>query len=43
VGLEVIGKLIGHSSIKTTQRYAHLANSALKEATEIFAKKITGS
>jgi len=39
VGLEVIGKLIGHSNIKTTQRYAHLANSALKEATELFKTK----
>ena len=25
VGLEVIGKLVGHSNIRTTQRYAHLA------------------
>ncbi len=41
VGLEVIGKLIGHSSIRTTQRYSHLANDSLKKATDIFAKKIT--
>ena len=39
VGLEVIGKLIGHSNIKTTQRYSHLANSALKQATELFKTK----
>lgn len=40
VGLEVIGKLVGHSNIRTTQRYAHLANSSLKQATSMFANKI---
>ncbi len=32
VSLEVIGKLLGHSSYQTTQRYAHLSHTALKEA-----------
>jgi integrase len=35
VGLEVIGKLVGHSNIRTTQRYSHLADKALKEATNL--------
>ena len=41
VGLEVIGKLVGHSNAKTTQRYAHLINSTLKQATEVFGNKIS--
>lgn len=40
ISLEVIGKLIGHSSITTTQRYSHLANSSLKQATDMLASKI---
>lgn len=40
VSLEVIGKLIGHSSITTTQRYSHLANSSLKQATDMLASEI---
>ncbi len=40
IGLEVIGKLVGHSNIRTTQRYAHLANSSLKQATSMFANKV---
>ena len=40
IGLEVIGKLVGHSNIRTTQRYAHLANSSLKQATSMFADKV---
>ncbi len=40
VGLEVIGKLIGHSSASTTQRYSHLINNTLKSATEIFGNKV---
>jgi integrase len=40
VGLEVIGKLVGHSNIRTTQRYAHLANSSLKQATSMLAGKV---
>ena len=44
--LQVVGKLIGHTQIATTQRYAHLADSALREATntfgDIFSAAATG-
>lgn len=43
VGLEVIGKLVGHSNIRTTQRYAHLANSSLKQAANLMSDKIKNS
>ena len=32
--LAVIGKLLGHTKILTTQRYAHLADDPLRQATE---------
>ena len=32
--LAVIGKLLGHSKITTTQRYAHLADDPLRQANE---------
>ncbi len=32
--LSVVGKLLGHSKILTTQRYAHLADDPLRKATE---------
>jgi integrase len=34
VGLHVIGALLGHTQPQTTARYAHLVDSALREATE---------
>jgi integrase len=34
IPLEVIGKLLGHSQISTTQRYAHLRVDVLAQATE---------
>lgn len=40
VSLEVIGKLVGHTNSRTTQRYAHLMNAPLKLATEMFGKNI---
>lgn len=40
VGLEVIGKLVGHSNTKTTERYSHLINSTLRQAAEVFGSKI---
>ncbi|RMH27057.1 MAG: integrase, partial [Planctomycetota bacterium] len=32
--LAVIGRLLGHSKILTTQRYAHLADDPLRRANE---------
>lgn len=37
--LHMIGQLLGHKRIATTQRYAHLVDSALRELTE----KVSGS
>jgi integrase len=36
--LQVIGKLLGHTAIKTTFRYAHLDNAQLRQATNEAAK-----
>ena len=35
VHLQVVGKLLGHSDIRTTQRYAHLVTNTLKQASEM--------
>jgi integrase len=40
VSLQVAGKLLGHSDTRTTERYSHLINSTLKQATDIFGDKI---
>jgi integrase len=34
LSLPIIGKLLGHTQARTTQRYAHLADDPLREATE---------
>jgi integrase len=36
VSLQVVGKLLGHTQPQTTWRYAHVADKALREATNIF-------
>ena len=38
--LPMIGKLLGHSQIQTTARYAHLARDSVKEAAELVAESI---
>jgi integrase len=43
LSLPIIGKLLGHTQARTTQRYAHLANDPLKEATDKIGKVIAGS
>jgi site-specific recombinase XerD len=35
--LEMIGKLLGHSQLKTTQRYAHLMDSPLRAGVDAVA------
>jgi integrase len=37
LGLEVIGKLLGHQDIKTTRRYAHLSDGYMRAAAESMA------
>ena len=41
--LTVIGKLLGHSKILTTQRYAHLADDPVRQATERIGADITAA
>ena len=40
--LQIVGKLIGHTQAATTQRYAHLAPSALREAANDFGTIFDG-
>jgi site-specific recombinase XerD len=39
VSLAIVGRLLGHTNLMTTQRYTHLADDPLREAAEIMAKK----
>lgn len=39
-GLPVIGKLLGHSNSKTTERYAHLATDPLRRASDAISGSI---
>ena len=41
-GLPMIGKLLGHSKVQTTARYAHLANDPVKAAANRIASRIAG-
>lgn len=40
LSLSIVGKLLGHTQASTTQRYAHLADEPLRQATELFGGKI---
>jgi integrase len=39
-GLPMIGKLLGHSTAKTTERYAHLAADPLRRASDAISGSI---
>ena len=36
----MIGKLLGHSQVQTTARYAHLADAPVKTAADRIARRI---
>ena len=38
----MIGKLLGHSDIETTARYAHLAQDSIHQTAERIAESIAG-
>ena len=40
MGLVILGKLLGHKSTATTQRYAHLGDDPLKRTSEHIADTI---
>jgi integrase len=42
LSLPIIGRLLGHTQPRTTQRYAHLADDPLREAAEKITTVITG-
>ena len=41
VSLSAVGKLLGHSNVATTERYGHLADQVLRDATNVMGDKIT--
>lgn len=41
MGLQIVGKLLGHTLPQTTARYAHVADEALRDATERFGLLLT--
>jgi integrase len=43
LSLPIIGRLLGHTRARTTERYAHLADDPLREAAEKITKVITGA
>jgi integrase len=43
LSLPIIGRLLGHTRARTTERYAHLADDPLREAAEKISAIITGS
>jgi integrase len=43
LGLPLIGRLLGHTQARTTQRYAHLADDPLRDAADKIAGAITAA
>ena len=41
LSLEIVGRLLGHTSAETTKRYAHLADDALRDAAESFGGRFS--
>ena len=42
-GLPMIGKLLGHTQVQTTARYAHLAANPVKQAADDVANSLKGA
>jgi integrase len=42
-GLSMIGKLLGHTQVQTTARYAHLAADPVKQAADKIAARLAGA
>lgn len=40
LSLQIVGKLLGHTQVKTTERYAHLADDPVRNASELIGSKI---
>jgi hypothetical protein len=40
MGLLLVGKLLGHLSPSTTERYAHIANDHLRQASQTISQTI---
>jgi integrase len=43
LSLPIIGKMLGHTQARTTQRYAHLSADPIKQATETVSKSIVAA
>ena len=43
LSLQIVGRLLGHTQMRTTQRYAHLADDPLKEAAAKITATIAGA
>jgi integrase len=43
LSLQIIGRLLGHTQARTTQRYAHLADDPLREAATKIVAQIAGA
>jgi len=43
LGLQIVGKLLGHSDPKTTARYAHIADDPVRAAADRISNAIAGS
>jgi site-specific recombinase XerD len=43
LSLQIIGRLLGHTQMRTTQRYAHLADDPLREVAAKITATIAGA
>jgi integrase len=43
MGLPIVGKLLGHASTATTERYAHLDDDPLRKASDAIATRIASA